>query len=374
LKTTTDTNPIDPANFAARVLDWFDHWGRKHLPWQQDISPYRVWVSEIMLQQTQVSTVIPYFERFVAAFPSVTALASASEDQVLHLWTGLGYYSRARNLRRSAIEIVDHHGGEFPTSVTALEALPGIGRSTAGAIASIAMGIRAPILDGNVKRVLARHHRVAGWPGQSETLKRLWLLAEAYTPDNRVADYTQAMMDLGATLCTRSRPQCGRCPLVDSCEGFAAGDLLSFPGKKPKRVLPVRDALFLLVHNERDEVLLERRPPSGIWGGLWSFPEIGRRQDLNQWCQQRLGVTPIATLDLPGLRHTFSHFHLDIQPIAVNVGTAVSTIADQGHHWYSPQQGAELGLPAPVLKLLNQWADTHLHQHTSKASTDQEML
>lgn len=327
-----------------------------------------------MLQQTQVSTVIPYFERFMATFPTVTALASASEDQVLHLWTGLGYYSRARNLRRSAIEIVEHYGGEFPQSVTALGALPGIGRSTAGAIASIAMAIRAPILDGNVKRVLARHHRVDGWPGQSKTLKQLWQLAEAHTPNDRVADYTQAMMDLGATVCTRSRPQCGRCPLVDSCAGFIQGDLLDFPGKKPKRVMPVRSALFLLIHNQRNEVLLERRPPSGIWGGLWSLPEIHDRNDIANWCQQALGAVPKDVVELPGLRHTFSHFHLNIQPIAVNVGIAVATIAEHQYHWYWPQQGAELGLPAPVLKLLGEWSERYNDQHTPKFSNDQEML
>lgn len=327
-----------------------------------------------MLQQTQVSTVIPYFERFMATFPTVTALARASEDQVLHLWTGLGYYSRARNLRRSAIEIVEHYGGEFPHSVTALEALPGIGRSTAGAIASIAMAIRAPILDGNVKRVLARHHRVAGWPGQSDTLKQLWHLAEAHTPNNRVADYTQAMMDLGATVCTRSRPQCGRCPLVDSCAGFIQGDLLDFPGKKPKRVMPVRNALFLLIHNQRNEVLLERRPPSGIWGGLWSLPEIHDRDDIANWCQQALGTVPKGITNLPGLRHTFSHFHLDIQPVAVDVGTAVATIAEHQYHWYWPQQGAELGLPAPILKLLGQWSERCNDQHAPTFSNNQEML
>ena len=327
-----------------------------------------------MLQQTQVSTVIPYFERFMATFPTVTALASASEDQVLHLWTGLGYYSRARNLRRSAIEIVEHYGGEFPQSVTALEALPGIGRSTAGAIASIAMAIRAPILDGNVKRVLARHHRVAGWPGQSDTLKQLWQLAEAHTPNDRVADYTQAMMDLGATVCTRSRPQCGRCPLVDSCAGFMQGDLLDFPGKKPKRVMPVRNALFVLIHNQRNEVLLERRPPSGIWGGLWSLPEIRDRDDITNWCQQALGAVPQDVVELPGLRHTFSHFHLDIQPVAVNVGTAVATIAEHQYRWYWPQQGAQLGLPAPILKLLGQWSERCNDQPTPNFSNDQEML
>ncbi len=326
-----------------------------------------------MLQQTQVSTVIPYFERFMAAFPSVTALANASEDQVLHLWTGLGYYSRARNLRRSAIAIVEQHGGELPESVTALEALPGIGRSTAGAIASIAMGIRAPILDGNVKRVLSRHHRVPGWPGKSETLNRLWQLAEAYTPHNRVADYTQAMMDLGATLCTRGHPQCGRCPLSGSCEGFSAGDMLSFPGKKPKRTLPVRNALVLLVYNEDGEVMLERRPSNGIWGGLWSFPEIGDRQDIANWCQQTLGIVPTTVIDLPGLRHTFSHFHLDIQPIAVSVGTAINTVAEHQYHWYQSHRGTELGLPAPVLKLLSQWSDSRHHQGRPKSSNNEEM-
>src|SRR5690606_6541720 len=210
-------------DFAQRVLVWFDQHGRKHLPWQQGITPYRVWLSEIMLQQTQVATVIPYFERFIARFPDVQSLAAAPIDDVLHLWTGLGYYARARNLHRCAQTIVRDYGGEFPASVAALSELPGIGRSTAGALASIAHQQRAAILDGNVKRVLARHHAIDGWPGTTQTLSQLWQFAEQHTPDKRSDHYTQAMMDLGATVCTRSKPACDHCPVADSCIAYAQG-------------------------------------------------------------------------------------------------------------------------------------------------------
>jgi A/G-specific adenine glycosylase len=297
-------------DFASRVLAWFDQHGRKDLPWQEHINPYRVWVSEIMLQQTQVKTVIPYFERFNAAFPDVHALAAAGEDEVLHLWTGLGYYARARNLHRAAKCVAEHHGGTFPSSVEELSQLPGIGRSTAGAIASIAYRQRAAILDGNVKRVLARYQAVEGWPGSSSVQRRLWDLAEAYTPGDRVADYAQAMMDLGATLCTRARPECERCPLVTDCVAFAHGTQADYPGRKPKKALPVRATTFLMVQSGSGEIWLEKRPGQGIWGGLWCFPEIDRAEAGKNWCIDQWGIEPSAVQTWAPFRHTFSHYHL----------------------------------------------------------------
>ena len=226
------------SQFSQLVLEWYDRHGRKHLPWQQNITPYRVWISEIMLQQTQVTTVIPYFEKFMVRFPDVQALASAGEDDVLHYWSGLGYYSRARNLHKAAKTVVQEHQGVFPNSVEGLMELSGIGRSTAGAIAAISMGIRAPILDGNVKRVLARYHAVPGWPGQAKTANLLWEIAEQYTPDKRVADYTQVMMDLGAMVCTRTRPLCQQCPLQNGCLAHQAGEETLYPVSKPKKIKP----------------------------------------------------------------------------------------------------------------------------------------
>lgn len=339
--------------FSRRLLHWFDHYGRKDLPWQRDISPYRVWVSEIMLQQTQVRTVIPYYQRFMAQFPDVQALAAAPTDEVLHLWTGLGYYARARNLHRAAQQVCEQHGGEFPASVEALETLPGIGRSTAGAIASIAFRQWAPILDGNVKRVLARHQGVAGWPGETAAHRELWQVAEEYTPKTRVADYTQAIMDLGATLCTRSRPRCAECPLQADCSARAQGRQADFPGKKPRKVLPVRDTVFLIVRDAAGDILLERRPPSGIWGGLWCFPELADTIEAGNWCLDRFGREPASIAPGTAFRHTFSHYHLDIQPLQAQldaVPTAIMAASDQ--LWYKVAQPQQIGLAAPVARLL----------------------
>ncbi|HET8730461.1 MAG TPA: A/G-specific adenine glycosylase, partial [Moraxellaceae bacterium] len=258
-------------DFATAVLAWFDEHGRKTLPWQQNPSPYRVWVSEIMLQQTQVATVIPYYERFLARFPDVHALAAAPQDDVLHLWTGLGYYARARNLQKAAQMLVDQYGGEFPETVDEVAGLPGIGRSTAGAILSLSRQHWAVILDGNVKRVLSRFHAVSETGAAQE--KRLWPLAEQHTPQQRVHHFNQAMMDLGATLCTRTRPACLLCPLQSACRGFAEGEPTAYPGKKATRTLPEKSVTLLVFLNADGEVLLEQRPSPGIWGGLWSFPE-----------------------------------------------------------------------------------------------------
>jgi A/G-specific adenine glycosylase len=344
--------PKQPS-FAGRVLTWFDQHGRKDLPWQYDTSPYRVWVSEIMLQQTQVRTVIPYFARFMQRFPDVQTLAAAPTDEVLHLWTGLGYYARARNLHRAAQQVCSEHAGSFPDNLEGLQSLPGIGRSTAGAILAIAFAQRASILDGNVKRVLARYHAVAGWPGQTAVHRQLWDFAEQHTPQRRVADYTQAMMDLGATLCTRSRPRCADCPLQDSCSAHAQGREGEFPGKKPRKVLPVRSTVFLILRDRQGHVLLQQRPASGIWGGLWCFPELDSVEAAAPWCRDRLGREPAATLPGPPFRHTFSHYHLDIQPLQVQLAIQPEAVMEASDQlWYNVQKPLEIGLAAPVARLL----------------------
>ncbi len=339
--------------FAERVLAWFDLHGRKDLPWQRDTSPYRVWVSEIMLQQTQVKTVIPYFERFMQALPTVQALAAASEDTVLHLWTGLGYYARGRNLHRAARVVCDELGGTFPDTVEALCKLPGIGRSTAGAIVSIAFGQPAVILDGNVKRVLARYAAVAGWPGQGAVHERLWQIAGQYTPASRSAQYSQAMMDLGATLCTRAAPACARCPLATDCEALALGQQRAFPGRKPRKALPVKTTAFIMASASNGDIWLERRGSSGIWGGLWCFPEITDAAEAARWCLDHWGVEPESIEVWPGFRHTFSHYHLDILPVHVALPTTPGAVMEAPDRlWYNGQRPAAIGLAAPVASLL----------------------
>ncbi len=356
----TDNNYL--TDFSARVLDWFGQHGRKDLPWQQDINPYRVWLSEIMLQQTQVATVIPYFERFTARFPNLASLAQAQSDEVLHLWTGLGYYARARNLHKCAQQVCEQHGGQFPIGVEALSQLPGIGRSTAGAITSIAQGQNAAILDGNVKRVLARLHAVDGWPGKSDTLKRLWQIAEHYTPTashtapRACADYTQAMMDMGATLCTRSKPRCDDCPLERDCLAQRQGNPGDYPGKKPKRELPVKQLQLLMLRNPQGEILLQQRPSQGIWGGLWSLPELTTEDCARQFGQDHYGdIAAHETWD--SYRHTFSHYHLDITPVLLQLAEQPQQgIASGGQLWYNLRQPETIGLAAPVKKLLQQLA------------------
>jgi len=347
-------------DFARKILNWFDQHGRQDLPWQQNPTPYRVWVSEIMLQQTQVTTVIPYFERFMIRFPDVSELARAEMDQVLHLWTGLGYYARARNLHRAARKVVSEYGGEFPGSIDELEALPGIGRSTAGAIAALAMGLRAPILDGNVKRVLSRCFATAGWPEQSAVRKELWRLAEELTPQQRVADYTQAIMDLGATLCARTQPDCPRCPLNKSCRALAMDAIAEFPGKKPKRDKPVRAVSLLILQNDQDEVLLERRPATGIWGGLFSLPELAETppqvKEPGWMLHDEAGVRfdPDECESLPTIRHSFTHYHLDISPLIIEKWQLDAGAAESDRWlWYPLNHSKEVGLAAPIKKLLS---------------------
>lgn len=344
-------------DFSRRVLTWFDRHGRKHLPWQQGITPYRVWLSEIMLQQTQVATVIPYFDRFVARFPDVQSLAASPIDDVLHLWTGLGYYARARNLHRCAQAIVRDYDGKFPETVEALSELTGIGRSTAGAIVSIAHQKRAAILDGNVKRVLARHYAVDGWPGETQTLRQLWDYAEQHTPKKRTNHYTQAMMDLGATVCTRSKPACHLCPVLSTCQAYAEQNISAYPGKKPKKILPVKSVQLLMLRNPAGDIYLQQRPPQGIWGGLWSFPEIAVDMDVCEYTEDNF--SKVATHEIwDSYRHTFSHYHLDITPVLLQLKKEPARVNEaQQSVWYNLHQPESIGLAAPVKKLLEKLAE-----------------
>jgi len=342
-------------SFAQRLLAWFDVHGRKNLPWQDPRTPYRVWISEVMLQQTQVATVVPYFDRFVARFPNVSALARAELDDVLHLWTGLGYYARGRNLHAAAKRIVAEHGGELPADLDALTNLPGIGRSTAGAILSAGFGMRAPILDGNVKRVLARHHAVTGYPGDSAVATTLWRHAEAHTPYERVADYTQAIMDLGATLCTRANARCDECPVASTCTSFATDSVDRYPEPKPRKTLPVRRSRMFVVVDERGDCLLERRPPTGLWGGLWNPPERAGDCAVPDFLTE-IGVSEGSIVErhsMPTFRHSFTHFHLDIEPFLVELPSRPLAIADIDRwRWYGVGSNESLGLSAVAVRLL----------------------
>ena len=338
-------------DFAGRLLLWFDTHGRKDLPWQHPQDAYRIWVSEIMLQQTQVTTVIPYFERFMRRFPDVTALADAGRDEVLQHWSGLGYYARARNLHQAAQIVRDRFGGIFPDSFEEVTDLPGIGRSTAGAILALAFEQRHPILDGNAKRVLARHAAVEGWPGTTAVAQRLWEIADNCTPQDNVAAYTQAIMDLGATLCTRSKPACERCPVANDCVAYSTGAATEYPGRKPKKEKPLR-ATTMVVASHNGHVYLERRPEAGIWGGLWSLPEIDG-QAADTWCRNRFESDVADVESWEVLRHGFSHFDLDIQPIAVRVTAPLSKVADtDGAMWHRLGDELRGGVAAPVNRLL----------------------
>ena len=337
------------------LLDWFDVYGRKDLPWQDNPTTYRVWVSEIMLQQTQVSTVIPYYQRFMASFPDLLTLAKAPLDDVLHHWTGLGYYARARNLHKTARLVAQQPAAKLPCDPVKLEALPGIGRSTAGAILAIACKQKATILDGNVKRVLTRYHAIAGWPGQSSVSKALWKIAEQHTPAKRVADYTQAIMDLGATLCTRASPACIKCPLQRHCKALAQDNPKAFPTPKPRKQRPCKTRHFLIIENPQKEILLTRRPPAGIWGGLWSLPELENRQQLKQQLQTQYQLRIQKKETWPTLKHQFSHFELKIIPYYILAKTAPSgtkEMASDAMVWYNTRHSPPGGLPAPVVKLL----------------------
>jgi A/G-specific adenine glycosylase len=346
---------------APALLRWWDVHGRHELPWQQDPTPYRVWVSEIMLQQTQVATVMRYYQRFLTAFPDVVVLADAPVDAVLHHWSGLGYYARARNLHRAAALVRDHHGGVVPTDFDALAALPGIGRSTAGSLLSLSTGQRHPILDGNVKRVLCRVFRVEGYPGEAAVSRELWRLAEACTPTARCANYNQALMDLGASCCSRRRPDCHRCPLAEICAARLAGVAEQLPTRKAPRPRPTRTSVVVLAVRSDGAVLLERRPPTGIWGGLWGFPESTDADGAAAWCAQHAGAAPLNLRIKPMLRHAFSHFDLDITPVECRLPPVIAgaVLADADRWlWYHPASPAAVGLAAPVTRLLQSLAAT----------------
>lgn len=342
-------------SFASKLLAWYDQHGRKDLPWQHPRSPYRVWLSEIMLQQTQVRTVIPFFERFVKALPTLQSLADAPLDRVLALWSGLGYYSRARNLHRCALACVEQHDGELPLTMDELAALPGIGRSTAAAILAQAHGQPHAILDGNVRRLLARFHGVQGWLGQAKVQSELWRRSESHVPQARVADYTQAIMDLGATICTRSKPRCAECPLRNTCIAHRDGLTSMLPSAKPAAVRPTRTTTMLLARNDEGRILLERRGPTGVWAHLWSLPECNDSADSTQFELKAVQGRQTACHVLPAFTHVFSHFQLRVTPVILQVTDIPMQIADNADRsWFAADELDSIGLPAPVRKLLNQ--------------------
>ena len=304
-----------------------------------------------MLQQTQVATVIPYFERFMDSFPDIASLAQSTQDDVLLHWAGLGYYSRARNLHKAAQVIAEQHDGQFPTAYEVVLALPGIGPSTAGAILAQALGQRYAILDGNVKRVLARHEAIDGWPGQSSVEKQLWQHAESYTPEKDVADYTQAIMDLGATVCTRSSAKCSSCPVADTCKALATDRVAELPGRKPKKTLPIREKRLLIIRKGDGSYLMEKRPPTGIWGGLWSLPELSMEKKVDEAIFERWRLSVAEHSDMAVFRHTFSHFHLDITPCEVDLSEAEADIAVEARYqWHEDIDS--LALAAPVSQIM----------------------
>jgi A/G-specific adenine glycosylase len=347
-------DPAHPKAFSEALLAWFDANGRKHLPWQQNPTPYRAWVSEVMLQQTQVAIVIPYYERFMARFPDVQALAEAPEDEVMHLWTGLGYYARARNLRACAQRLVASHGGEFPATLEAVEALPGIGRSTAGAILALSRGERHPILDGNVKRVLSRVFGIAGDPSSAAVLGLLWQQADACTPQQRAAAYTQAIMDLGATVCSRANPACTVCPMPHLCIAAQEGRQDELPGRKPKRLRKAREATLLIAETGvagARAILLERRPAPGIWGGLWSPPQFESEFAALDWCRRNLSEPEMQPERLTPIDHGFTHFDLRLKPVRVRCQRQPQ-IGEGEHLWYSLAAPPKVGLPQPIRQLI----------------------
>ena len=341
------------APFHERLLDWYDIHGRKDLPWQHDISPYHVWLSEIMLQQTQVSTVIPYYLRFITQYVDITSLASAKLDDILALWAGLGYYARARNLHKAANILVRQHKAEMPSSIDELIALPGIGRSTAGAIMALAHQQKHPILDGNVKRVLARYTAISGWPGKKPVEQKLWKIAESLLPEKRITHYTQAQMDLGATICKRNKPLCLQCPLHEDCKAFQLGTPELFPTSKPKKEIPTRQSHWLIAQSNNGKILLEQRPNNGIWGGLWSFPEFDCPINLLSFSQEKLKVNPEEIQHQTSISHVFTHFKLDITPYLVHSSDNYQKIDNNKiFGWYTIRDALQLGIPAPVKAFL----------------------
>lgn len=337
---------------APALLEWHARAGRHQLPWQLDRSPYRVWVSEVMLQQTQVATVTPYYERFMRRFPDVRTLAAAGIDEVLHLWSGLGYYARARNLHRAAGMVCEQFAAELPRSFTELAGLPGIGRSTAGAILALSVGERFAILDGNVRRVLARYFGVTGRGTEAAVAKRLWQLSERCTPLTQVADYTQAIMDLGATVCVRTRPLCDYCPLAPGCFARRTGRQHELPARRPAISRRTRRVFMVVALHEDGSVLLERRPQNGVWGGLWCLPEFETATAAGAFIRDSLRAGEIEPQPLSAVEHAFTHFSLVITPLLVRCAGATSVMDEGGSLWYNIRTPARIGLPAPISVLL----------------------
>ncbi len=354
---TIKISPTSAKKFGSQVVEWYHKQGRKHLPWQQNKTPYRVWISEVMLQQTQVATVIPYYQRFMESFPTINDLANADEDKVLHHWTGLGYYARARNLHKASKIMAQQYKGEFPLTIEEVIALPGIGRSTAGAILSLALNQHHAILDGNVKRVLARCYTVEGHNGQAKYEKALWPIAETLTPKESVAQFNQAMMDLGSLICTRSKPKCDECPLQSGCLAYSLNEQANYPQKKPKKVTPEKSTI-MVIPRVNNEVLMEKRPPTGIWGGLWCFVEVETLDNITPLLE-KLNLKSNAQQTLPEFRHTFSHFHLDITAVIVDC-ERINAITEHEineidqQQWYDLTKQSSVGLAASTKKLITQ--------------------
>jgi A/G-specific adenine glycosylase len=338
-------------DFSTRLIAWQKIYGRHDLPWQNTRDPYAIWVSEIMLQQTQVTAVIGYYRRFMQRFPNIKSLAGATQEEVLQHWSGLGYYSRARNLHNAAQTIVDHYQGIFPQNFEEVQQLSGIGRSTAAAIVSFAFDQRQTILDGNVKRVLARHFLIEGWTGIPKIEKQLWVLAESLLPQDEMVAYTQGLMDLGATICTRSKPKCAACPLNKTCQAYAQNLVSKLPTPKSKKTIPQKQTTMLVIRHGK-EILLEKRPPSGIWGGLWSLPEISSQEIPTQIALSRFGLNTEAEEPLPSIQHVFSHFKLEITPQPVYVVSKPLQANMPNMIWLPIEDAIGAALPTPVRNIL----------------------
>ncbi|UCH46792.1 MAG: A/G-specific adenine glycosylase [Betaproteobacteria bacterium] len=343
----------EASDFASNVTEWQRREGRHDLPWQKMADPYRVWLSEIMLQQTQVNAVVPYFDRFLKRFPTLQHLAEAEEDDVLAVWSGLGYYARARNLHRAARQISCIHEGQFPTCFDDIVALPGVGRSTAGAIAVFSFGQRHPILDGNVKRVFARYFGIEGYPGVKAVADRLWCLAEKLLPERDVQAYTQGLMDLGAQVCTRSRPRCGNCPLAQGCTARLLECTDVLPTPRPKKMRPQRSTVMLVMEHD-GRLMIEKRPAPGIWGGLWSFPEIDAVGNAMQACRSQFGAEVRAIDQMTPIEHGFTHFSLTIAPLLCRVEQRQSQAEMPGRAWVGLDEAMHYPIPVPVRKLVSQ--------------------
>ncbi|MDP2828749.1 MAG: A/G-specific adenine glycosylase [Sulfuricellaceae bacterium] len=352
-KQIKSVQPSEPVKgFADRLIAWQACHGRHDLPWQQSREPYGVWLSEIMLQQTQVSSVIPYYMKFMVRFPDLASLAAASQDEVLACWSGLGYYSRARNLHRAAQEITEKYQGIFPDEYEDILALPGIGRSTAAAISAFSFGARRAILDGNVKRVLTRYFAVEGYPGNKAVETRLWQQAEALLPDDNIEIYTQSLMDLGATVCTRSRPRCESCPVSEACQAQQQDRQAELPHSRPRKALPEKGVAMLILVRD-GEIFVEKRPPTGIWGGMWSFPEMTQDGDLGQVVPARFGIELGSVEALPVMQHVFTHFRLNIAPLLLNVARDLPRACQSHGIWLAIEDALDSAIPAPVRKLLH---------------------